>query len=218
MYNLLFDYDGTLHDCLHIYAPAVRAVYSRMARQGLVPERPLPDTEIRSWIGLTPDEMWGLLAPDLPAAEKEAAGAQVGQHMLQQVRAGRARLYPGVHGALAALRADGFRLLLLSNCPADYLQAHAACFGLGRYFEGLYCGAQFGYRPKHEIFSTLRKRYPGPFAVIGDRRQDMEIALRHSLPAVGCLYGYGGPGELAGADLTVTAPGQLPDCLRQLAG
>lgn len=218
MYNLLFDYDGTLHDCLHIYAPAVRAVYGRMARRGLVPQRPLRDAEIRTWIGLTPDEMWARLAPDLPGAEKQAAASQVGQQMLQQVRAGRARLYPGVHGVLVTLQEAGFRLLLLSNCPVDYLQAHAACFGLGRYFADLYCGTQFGYRPKHEIFAALRDRYSGPFAVIGDRRQDMEIALRHGLPAVGCLYGYGGPGELAGADFTVTAPAQLPDCLRQLAG
>ena len=35
MVNLLFDYDGTLHDSLAIYAPAVLAAYDDLASRGL---------------------------------------------------------------------------------------------------------------------------------------------------------------------------------------
>ena len=77
------------------------------------------------------------------------------------------------------------------------------------------CSAQSSspYRPKYEIFSQLRPRYDGTFAVIGDRIQDMEIARRNGLPAIGCLYGYGGRKELSGADWMVQAPSQLLSCV-----
>ena len=56
MVNLLFDYDGTLHDSLAIYAPAVLAAYDDLASRGLALGDP-PDREtIQRWIGMTPSE------------------------------------------------------------------------------------------------------------------------------------------------------------------
>lgn len=213
MVNLLFDYDGTLHDSLRIYAPAFQTAYDRLAGLGYVEPRAWTPEEIRRWIGLPPGEMWARFQPDLPEAEKERSGALIGKRMLELIQAGKARLYPGVPEALTALRQAGFRLLLLSNCPNSYLQAHAARFGLDTYFHGLYCGEQFGYRPKYEICRELQDRYDGEFLVIGDRRQDMEIAERNGLRAVGCSYGYGSAEELSGAAWTAETPFGLLACV-----
>ena len=216
MVNLLFDYDGTLHDCLAIYAPAVREVYDALAARGLAAAGP-PDLEtIRGWIGLPPAEMWDQFQPDLPPAEKQAYGARIGARMLELVREGQARLYDGVPEVLDHLKARGLRLLLLSNCPVSYLRAHTARFGLERWFDGLYCGEQFGYRPKHAILPELREIWPGEFLVVGDRAQDMEIARRNGLRAVGCRYGYGGAAELSAADQLADAPSDLPACVARL--
>lgn len=84
-----------------------------------------------------------------------------------------------------------------------------------RLFSGLYCEEQFGYRPKYAICRELQARYDGGFLVIGDRRQDMEAAKRNGLRAIGCAYGYGGSGELSGADWTVNAPAELLSCIGQ---
>ena len=45
--------------------------------------------------------------------------------------------------------------------------------------------------------------YPGPYLVIGDRRQDLECARSCKSPFIGGLYGYGEKGELDGADYFV---------------
>ena len=217
MVNLLFDYDGTLHDSLRIYAPAFQEVYDRLAERDRVPPRTWGLSEIRQWIGLSPEAMWDRFQPSLPEAEKQAASTLIGRRMLELIRAGGARLYPGVPESLDTLRGEGFRLLLLSNCPVSYLQAHTDCFGLDRFFHGLYCGEQFGYRPKYEILPELQARWGNSFLVIGDRAQDMEIAARHGLPAVGCLYGYGGREELSAADLRIQSPSELCSAIRQLA-
>ena len=55
MTGLLFDYDGTLHESLRIYAPAMQAVYDGLSDRGLAPPRQLTDREVRSWIGMPPE-------------------------------------------------------------------------------------------------------------------------------------------------------------------
>ena len=218
MVNLLFDYDGTLHDSLRIYAPALQTAYDRLVRLGYVPARRWSADEVRQWIGLSPGEMWGRFLPGLPLAEKQTSGALIGDRMLALIRQGQAQLYPGVPEVLDRLRDLGYRLLLLSNCPVSYLEAHAAFFHLGRYFHGLFCGEQFGYRPKHEICRELQARYGGGFLAVGDRRQDMDIARRNGLPFIGCAYGYAAPGELDGADRLIGSPSELPAALAALTG
>lgn len=212
MLNLLFDYDGTLHDSMKIYAPSVQLAYDRLASKGLVEPRQLGEAELRPCIGMTPDEMWRYFMPGIDDEEKEYCSRLVGDNMLELVRRGEARLYDGVPEALTELRRNGFRLLLLSNCPFTYLEAHREQFHLERYFDGLYCAEQFDYLPKYAIFRELLERYIGPFAVVGDRRQDMEAALRNEKPAIGCLYGYGSPGELTPAAWLASSPSDLPRC------
>ena len=100
---------------------------------------------------MAPSEMWEQFQPQLSFGEKQAGGTYIGRRMQELVEAGQARLYPGVPQVLDELKALGVGMLLLSNCPVSYLRAHTACFGLERWFDGLYCGEEFDHRPKYEI-------------------------------------------------------------------
>ena len=200
---------------LRIYAPAMQAVYDRLADRGLAPPRQLTEGEIRTWIGLPPESAWDRLLPGLPEAEKRRAMEQVGAGMLARIECGGARLYPGVPEALSALQQAG-RLVLLSSCPRSYLDAHDRFFHLSRYFDGLFCGEDFGYQPKYRIVPTLMERYGEPFLVVGDRAADREAAQRNHLRFAGCLYGYGSAGELAGADVLIRTPAELQSALSRL--
>ena len=117
MPNLLFDYDGTLHDSMKIYAPSVQLAWDRLAAKGLTEPRTLSEEELRPCIGMTPDEMWGYFAMNIGEEEKRECTKLVGDNMLELVRRGEAKLYDGVPEALAELRRRGFHLVLLSNCP-----------------------------------------------------------------------------------------------------
>ena len=55
------------------------------------------------------------------------------------------------------------------------------------------------------------REYPGPYLVIGDRKQDLECARSCGSLFAGCLYGYGDQGELDGADYLAEHVGDIPE-------
>lgn len=208
--HLLFDYDGTLHETMRIYGPAFRMACEDLAARGLIEPRHDSDAEIAAWLGFSTPEMWRRFLLELPQPEKERSSRMIGGEMLRLVRAGQAALYPQAEATLAALKARGHTLILLSNCRCAYLQAHVQTFGLDRFFTACYCCEEFGDIPKYDSFPKIRARWPGDYVVIGDRFFDLEVAVRHDLPSVGCLYGYGSAEELSAATYRITS---LPELL-----
>ena len=93
------------------------------------------------------------------------------------------------------------------------MDAHKNAFGLGKYFVQFYCTEDYGFVPKHKIFENIKGKYDGKFIVIGDRYSDIEVAKRHGLRSVGCLYGYGSAEELEGADVKVNSIDELKNIL-----
>ena len=70
MKNLIFDYDGTLHETMRIYGPAFRKNYENLVSRGLAPAREFSDAEISGWLGFTAADMWNRFAPQLSDEEK----------------------------------------------------------------------------------------------------------------------------------------------------
>lgn len=203
MVNLLFDYDGTLHNSIKIYAPAFRTAYAYLVENGFAEVREFTDKEISYWLGFTPDEMWKGFLPKLPDEEKQKCSAIIGREMISLVNKGMAELYPQAEYVLQKLKDFGYNLIFLSNCKHGYMIEHIRYFRLDRFFSAFYCSEDFGFIPKYEIFHTIKVNYPGDFIVIGDRFHDMEIAEMHHLQSVGCLYGYGALTELQGATFRI---------------
>ena len=58
MINLIFDYDGTLHNSIKIYAPAFRSAYASLLERDLAVPKEFSDQEIAYWLGFTAEEMW----------------------------------------------------------------------------------------------------------------------------------------------------------------
>ena len=216
MVRLLLDYDGTLHDCLNIYAPAFRLAYRSLVERGYRREREWEARELEQWLGLTPTVMWERFAPDVPERVREECSGIIEGEMLRRTAAGVARLYPGVPETLRRLREAGYSLILLSNCQRAYLQAHKRAFHLEEYFDGFYCTQDYGWPEKWAMFPKIQRDFPGSYAAAGDRASDRELARRHGLPFVGCLWGYGGPGELEGAEALISRPEELPETLARL--
>jgi phosphoglycolate phosphatase len=216
--NLLFDFDGTLHDTIRIYAPAFRKAYHYLTNHGFAGEREWTDSEISKWLGYTSRDMWEMFMPGLPEKEKEKCSSIIGIEMLTSLKSGGARLYSGAADALRQLKSDGYRLILLSNCKLVYMRESNRRFSLEQFFSAFYCAEQYGYAPKYEIFHEIAGNHDGSFVVIGDRKSDMEIADMNGLPSIGCSFGYGNREELISASATVSSPAEIVDAVRRLTG
>lgn len=209
MANLIFDYDGTLHESLCIYAPAFRLCYSHLIREGLAPDKEFSDAEISRWLGFSAKAMWENFLPELPQPEKDLCSEIIGDEMIRLTLAGKAKLYPGAETVLRQLKAAGHNLVFLSNCKHSYMQVHREQFSLERYFSAFYCTEDSNFAPKWQIAESILKEFSGKCIVIGDRWMDIEIAYRHQLLAIGCAYGYGSTDELSGATIQVPSVGGI---------
>ena len=216
MANLIFDYDGTLHQSMLTYAPAFRATCKMLADMGYMPEKEYTDEEISYWLGFNSTDMWNNFLPDVPAEIKEKARVFLGENMGQRIENGEGALYPNAEDVLAELKEQGHILIILSNCRVKYMERHSRVFRLDRFFDYFYCCEEFDFIPKYQIFRLFSLQHKGRFIVIGDRFHDIETAEKNGLKSIGCGYGYGEKGELSAADIIVGDITEIPDAVKKL--
>lgn len=213
---IVFDYDGTLHETMRIYGPAFRKNYARLVSEGLMPEREIGDDEIAGWLGYTSSDMWNAFAPQLSEEEKAKCSRFIQDEMQRLIADGTACFYDGAAELLDGLKAEGYRLVLLTNSKTIYLEAHRRTFGLDKWFDKLCWAEKYGWQSKDRILSEILKEYPGPCVVIGDRFHDIDAARICGVPSIGCLYGYGAREEYASAAAIAECPGDLPALIRSI--
>lgn len=211
--TIVFDYDGTLHETLRVYAPAFRTAYDYLVEQGAAPKRQFQDAALGKWLGCTALEMWQSFMPELDPALRDHASMLVGQQMMRLTREGRGRLYAGVHDTLTTLKARGNRLVILSNCKDVYMNVQRESYGLDAVIDDYFCAESYDFIPKTQIFPEIAAKYPGSYTVVGDRRHDIDIGPACGVPTVACTYGYGSPEELASATHHIQSITELPTLL-----
>lgn len=214
--NLIFDYDGTIHNSMKTYAPAFRSTMQWLAEKGYTQPRTYSDDEISYWLGFNSNDMWQNFMPGLDAGIRETARIRLGEDMARRVDSGEGELFAGAEEMLSQLKEMGHRLIFLSNCRIHYMERHRRVFTLDRFFDRFYCCEEFAFIPKYEIFGKIESEHPGKFIVIGDRFHDIETAVRNDLRSVGCGYGYGSPKELATADIIVNSPLEIIPAVAKL--
>lgn len=213
--TIYFDFDGTLHDSLRIYAPAFRATCRWLAEQGLSVACDQSDEAIAQWLGYSKTAMWDEFMPDLAEPLRDTASRMIGQSMVRQIQASEARLYDGVLDVLTELRRRGIALVFFSNCSRLYMETCIAAFSLEAFFAGRICAQDYDWIPKAQILTRIRDQYPTPAIIVGDRFHDMEAGAASGIPTVFCSYGFGREAEGAGADYWIDHIAQLPELIPQ---
>lgn len=216
MTNLIFDYDGTIHNSMLTYAPAFRDTMKWLSDNGYIAEKEYTDHEISCWLGFNSTDMWNAFHPELDPEIREKARLMLGKDMAKRVDSGEGALYDGAEEVLSELKKSGYTLIFMSNCRFHYLERHKRVFGLDRFFDFFYCCEAFDFIPKYEIFRKIAPSHSGSFTVIGDRFHDIETAARNGLSSIGCAYGFGSREELSQADIIVDHIKDIPYAVKQL--
>ncbi len=130
-----------------------------------------------------------------------------------------ALVYDGVPEALAALRAQGHRLIVATSKPHRYARPIVEHFGLGAHFHAVHGPELDGTNDHKADLIAHIVREDGIDAktalMIGDRHFDVTAATRNGLSAIGVTWGYGSAAELteAGAAALCQSPASLADAV-----
>jgi phosphoglycolate phosphatase len=213
---LIFDLDGTLADTAPDLLGATNAV---LAARG----RPALDlTSLRHMVGFG--------ARALIFQAMEASGAPVADeempplveifldHYRHHIADG-TRLFPGVPETLAALKADGARLGILTNKPQELTDLLLPRFALQTDFAAIYGAGKKPYtKPDPRIFHDVVDDCGGGTAVmIGDSITDLNTARAAGAPCILMSYGFTPvPAKDLGADIVLDDFRELPGALRRL--
>lgn len=211
---LLFDLDGTLIDSVVGIGRCAAYAFERIGE-------PPPDAAtLRSWIGPPLRESFGAALGDPERTERA-----LGLYRERYDREGWAEhaVYPGIPGAVAALRRAGHRLAVVTAKNEPHARRIVDSLPFGGCFEDV-IGASLDGRLSHkpELIGEALVRLDLDAAgcrMIGDRRMDMEGARHHGMPGIGVLWGFGSASELraAGATLLVDDPAGLEAACDQAA-
>ena len=216
MTNLIFDYDGTIHNSMLTYAPAFRDTMKWLSDNGYIAAKEYTDAEISCWLGFNSTDMWNSFHPELDLEIREKARLMLGKNMAERVDRGEGALYDGAEEVLSQLKNNGNTLIFMSNCRFHYLERHKHVFRLDRFFDYFYCCEAFDFIPKYEIFRKIAPNHTGNFTIIGDRFHDIETAVRNGLTSIGCAYGFGSREELSQSDIIVENIKDIPEAVKRL--
>jgi len=209
---LLFDLDGTLADNYAGIAKSIGHALSRL-------HAPLPsESMLKSCVGPPLRESFARLLDTRDAARIESAIVHY-RERFADIGWRENILYDGVAEMLAALSLTGQRLFVCTAKPEIFARRILTHFGIASCFDGVYGADLDGAFDNKALLlrhALGRERLSGGDAImIGDHRHDVRAAHENGMPAIGVLWGYGTPEELAGADALARSPRELE---RLLAG
>ncbi|OEC93584.1 HAD hydrolase-like protein [Rhizobium sp. YK2] len=207
--NFLLDLDGTLVDSQPGILSSCRAALRALGHATD------PEMDIRAIIGPPiEDVMRYLLSSFGDDRVEEAVDAYRSDYGTRGLLL--SELYPGIRETLVGLHSRGTRLFLATSKRETFARRILDNHGLSGLFQGIYgsvAGAGLDHKP--ELLAHIL-RDTGLMAqdclMVGDRKFDIVGAHANQMRAVGVLWGYGSREELelAGADLIIDAPRELP--------
>lgn len=207
---IIFDLDGTLSDSLADLTDATNQMRRHFNLADLTVEH------VRKLVG---EGARKLVERALPGASEDEI--EEGLHIFLSYNdthiADKTRLYPGVKESLDELKKRGKLLAVISNKNVALCQKLLAVLGVDGYFAAVLGADSLPFRkPSPAPLMKLLDDFSvsaDEALMVGDSINDIAAGKGAGVTTVGCSYGYGDEGDIAGADYRISAlPGlqELP--------
>lgn len=205
--SVLFDLDGTLWDAVPVIFRVIQDLFREYSS---VPAADTTLDDVYAYMGL---QTWDIMKLCFPGVEDVVVQQIMDDYCSRlhpYLKRGGAVLYDGVEETLRTLSGQ-YRLFLVSNCDAEYLEGFWELFHLKSYFSGWICAGGTG-RPKDENIRIVQKQYGLQHPVyVGDTNKDREAAEKTQVPFIHAAYGFG---KTVSATYRISKITELPDYLK----
>lgn len=214
---LIFDHDGTLHNSMFVFGPAMQNGVKWLEEQGYGKIENFSNERVEKLLGLTAYDIWKNLNNELSDEAIKKVSAFVNLEMRKGLNEGKAKWYAGASRMLDELNSLGYKMVILSNCDKALAAFYWNYFHMQDWFEKFYDSESYGNKQKSEIIKEIIKERGSDAIMIGDRFIDHESAKAVNIPFIGCTYGFCTSGELDGADEIAQSVEDIPLLAEKIA-
>jgi len=192
-----FDLDGTLVDSLEDLTDAVNAMLGGFGKS------PLDSSKVCSLVGKGARNLIQR-ALGSESHEEIEQGLKLFVEFNSTHITDKSQLYPGVRGALDALRKHKVKMAVISNKNESLSRLILKSLEIDHYFEAICGGDTFPeMKPSPLPLLQIAERFAiatGNTVMVGDSINDIQAGKLAKITTIGCTWGYGGLHELQEAD------------------
>ena len=183
--GVLLDLDGTLWDTTEACAAAWSRALANVGQEGSVTA-----ADIAQIMGLTHEQIFPRLFPDMPPALREQLSEECYRQETEHIERLGGRLYSGVAEGLPRL-ASVLPLFIVSNCQRGYIELFLRVTGMGGCFRDHECHGGTGLSKAENIALIVGRNSVKRAVYVGDTATDASAAQAAGVPFVFVEYGFG---------------------------
>jgi len=184
--SIIFDLDGTLWDSSANVVVAWQMAIDKVdyIREDMTLEA------VRGITGLAYDVIFDTLYPYLDIPRREEFKALCAKYELEVLYKLGGKFYPALAETLTYLKSK-YRLFIVSNCQAGYIEVFLGMDNMVAYFEGHQCYGTKGQPKFQNILDVVNDFDLKNPVYIGDTNGDRDSAKKAGVPFIFASYGFG---------------------------
>ncbi len=183
---IILDVDGTLWDTTSIVTNAWMEVLKDRTD---VAWRPTPDN-LKKLFGRPLSEIAALAFPELSKEEQTTLIDQCCVTEQRTLKKTPGIPFEGMVETVAAL-SEKYKVCIVSNCEAGYIELMMAAFGLEKYITDFECPGYTGLSKGENCKLIIERNNFKSAVYVGDTQGDRDAAKFAEIPFVYCEYGFG---------------------------
>ncbi len=186
MDSIIFDVDGTLWDATDACAIA----WTKAIHQATGLNKIITPEILKNLFGRTLSDIADIVFEGFPKEERMRLINLCCDEEHRTLLAHPAPLYPRLEEALKAL-SQKYRLFIVSNCQAGYIEVFLKATGFSSYFEGHLCPGDTGHAKAANIAQIIRDYHLQSPVYVGDTQGDYIATKENQIPFIFAAYGFG---------------------------